>query len=582
MSVITISPSTRYFTTGYGPRTRRVTSLSPQFRGKREIHRKMADVDKWSIDKLDSSNWITWKFQIKHLLLAKDLWGIVDGTEVLAENASAQQRTDFNKKSQKAFSTIVMSISSSQLYLITSCEEPARAWTALRNHFERDTLVNKLMLKKQYFRMEMKEGTSMEMHIKNMKELTDRLAAINAPIVEEDQVVTLLGSLSPSYSTLVTALEARDVISLSYVQQSLIREEQRLKRDETLQTSMDTMPGGTGQALIGKQESQTSKRYYYKKTCYFCGESGHFFKDCPKYLHQKSFKSKHKAKSACMVSQGESHSDTESDEKVFGAYSQSHNPTDWIVDSGASSHMTQLKKILVNYEEFDNPQKVGMGDGRTVEAHGKGDIHFTMILENNKPKKVTMCNVLYVPKLTCNLFSVRATVTKGNTVKFEKSICRIYDRNGMLLGIGSLVDKLYYLICESVTQEYASIATGSEVKNKADLWHQRLGHLNENQLREMVSQDLVKGVKIPKSTRISFCEKCVEGKMSKQPYKPVAEIHSVRRLQCVHSDVCGPMSTKSIGGSRYFVTFIDDYSRCCSVYFIKNLSYLQPMHVVSP
>ena len=56
-------------------------------------------MDKWSIDKLDSSNWMTWKFQIKHLLLAKDLWGIVDGTEVLAENASEQQRTDFNKKS---------------------------------------------------------------------------------------------------------------------------------------------------------------------------------------------------------------------------------------------------------------------------------------------------------------------------------------------------------------------------------------------------------------------------------------------------------------------------------------------------
>ena len=68
--------------------------------------------------------------------------------------------------------------------------------------------------------MEMKDGTSMETHIKNIKELTDRLAAINAPIAEEDQVVTLLGSLPPSYSTLVTALEARDVISLSYVQQS--------------------------------------------------------------------------------------------------------------------------------------------------------------------------------------------------------------------------------------------------------------------------------------------------------------------------------------------------------------------------
>ena len=129
----------------------------------------MPKADKWSIDKLDSSNWTTWKFQIKHLLLAKGLWGLVDGTEVLEETPMVQQEADFKKRSQKAFSTILMSISSSQLYLITSCEEPEDAWTALRDHFEQDTLVDKVMLKKQYFRMEMKEGTSVEAHIKDRR-----------------------------------------------------------------------------------------------------------------------------------------------------------------------------------------------------------------------------------------------------------------------------------------------------------------------------------------------------------------------------------------------------------------------------
>ena len=122
--------------------------------------------------------------KVKHLLLVKDLWGLIDGSEVLRDDASAQQRADFTKRTQKAFSTIVMSISSSQLYLITLCEDPARAWVTLRNHFEHDTLVNKLLLKKKYFRMKMRESTSMEVHIKTMKELTDRLAAINAPIAE--------------------------------------------------------------------------------------------------------------------------------------------------------------------------------------------------------------------------------------------------------------------------------------------------------------------------------------------------------------------------------------------------------------
>ena len=90
---------------------------------------------------------------------------------------------------------IVMAISSSQLYPVTLCESPTTAWTALKNHFERATLANKLLLKKPYFHMEMKEGTSVEAHIKTMMELTDRLAAINAPIAKEDQIMTHLGSL---------------------------------------------------------------------------------------------------------------------------------------------------------------------------------------------------------------------------------------------------------------------------------------------------------------------------------------------------------------------------------------------------
>ena len=64
--------------------------------------------EKWTIDKLDSSNWTTWKFQMRHLLLAKGLWGLIDGTEVLAENANAQAQTEFQRKSQRKFSTIVL------------------------------------------------------------------------------------------------------------------------------------------------------------------------------------------------------------------------------------------------------------------------------------------------------------------------------------------------------------------------------------------------------------------------------------------------------------------------------------------
>ena len=67
----------------------------------------------------------------------------------------------------------------------------------------------------------------------------------------------------------------------------------------------------------------------------------------------------------------------------------------------------------------------------------------------------------------------------------------------------------------------------------------------------MATHDMVKGMKIPKDG-VFFCEECVEGKMARKPFKSVGEVHSVRKLQCVHSDVCRPMPTESIGRRRCY------------------------------
>ena len=89
----------------------------------------------------------------------------------------------------------------------------------------------------------MKEGESLTEHLKRMKELTDQLGAIGAVTEEEDQIVTLLGSLPSSYATIVTALETKmNDLTLQFVQQALINEEQ--KRVQTDDNSGGATSGG--------------------------------------------------------------------------------------------------------------------------------------------------------------------------------------------------------------------------------------------------------------------------------------------------------------------------------------------------
>lgn len=247
--------------------------------------------DKWDVEKLDESNWSTWKFQMKHLLMAKEVWGHVDGTVVQPENDPAAQAS-FAKCKQKAMATLVMGISSSLIYLITSCDNPKDIWDTLRAQFERNTLANKLFLKRQYFTTKMKENQSLDAHLRNMKELTDKLATLGSAVEEEEQVVALLISLPPSYETLVTALEAKDDLSLTFLHQSLINEEQKRRASR----------GGVASRGIDRDAAlnvDKVKSQPFKGKCFKCHRQGHKSSQCrdnkPANKHRPS-KNYHSAK----------------------------------------------------------------------------------------------------------------------------------------------------------------------------------------------------------------------------------------------------------------------------------------------
>ena len=97
----------------------------------------------------------------------------------------------------------------------------------------------------------------------------------------------------------------------------------------------------------------------------------------------------------------------------------------WLIDSGVSSHMTKERHVLTNFQEFEEPENVALGDGRVVKSLGHGRVQMNMLFPGTEAKKAVLYDVLYVPKLTCNLFSVRAAVAKGNAVEFSPNDCCI-------------------------------------------------------------------------------------------------------------------------------------------------------------
>ena len=110
--------------------------------------------------------------------------------------------------------------------------------------------------------------------------------------------------------------------------------------------------------------------------------------------------------------------------------------------------MTFESSILHAYKDFETPEPVGLGDGHTVSAIGVGEVKITTQLHNGERVVCWMTDVLYVPKLTNNLFSVHSATSKGNTVSFKHKDCCICNKNGKVIGTGSSLGKLYKLDCQ--------------------------------------------------------------------------------------------------------------------------------------
>ena len=115
------------------------------------------------------------------------------------------------------------------------------------------------------------------------------------------------------------------------------------------------------------------------------------------------------------------------------------------------------------------------------------------------------------------------------------------------------------------TTEYAYARVTQSV---SDLWHKRFGHYNQRSLVELKKLELVEDMRNV-SNEAQICEICQQGKQARLPFKNNQAWRATEKLQLIYIDVCGPMKTISLNGSKYFILFVNDYAKMCWVYFIK-------------
>jgi transposase InsO family protein len=226
--------------------------------------------------------------------------------------------------------------------------------------------------------------------------------------------------------------------------------------------------------------------------------------------------------------------------------------------------MTFRRDFFWNFQEC-HLYSISLADHTKHTPYGKGivKVYFPDIGER------MISNVWYVPTFKQNLLSLVTIRQEGHQVIMEDGLVKInlvkkYMKTVM---IGYEDEKLLRMKGTVIPRHLDFAGIVSTCISPIRLWHVRYGHLNFDSLSQLQKQGMVKRLPTFKKDT-SKCEACIYGKHSRESFSK-GSWHANRRLQLVHSDVCGLLEI-SFGGCKYFLLFVDDFSRITWVYFLKQ------------
>jgi hypothetical protein len=240
-------------------------------------------------------------------------------------------------------------------------------------------------------------------------------------------------------------------------------------------------------------------------------------------------------------------------------------PQEWIIDSGASVHITPHIGNFSQYQEFKKPIPVTTADGNTSGLLGWGIVYIA-----NGPYTHEVKQVYYWPQAKERLLSPQLLVRKEN-------IWWILDNNSMLLYMDDIEDPILIAPHEPACQMFIlkgkikrrNHANNAQAQGNYNLWHSRFGHAGKRAL--LKAPGSTKGMpKIKEPTSTTPCEGCKLGKLHRTTFKSLPGC-SKNVLDLIHSDL-DTMEAESIDGYKYTVTFLDDASSFGIMFYLKKKS----------
>ena len=290
--------------------------------------------------------------------------------------------------------------------------------------------------------------------------------------------------------------------------------------------------------------------------CYYCHKLGHTRRECRKLLNRnRRFQSAHAASASNTLEQSVVLSADEYAKLLKPAstptvaFAESGTPntclmsssSNWVIDSGATYHMLGNSSLFAIFQSQPTTSTITLADGSKSCALGSDTINPTPL--------ITLTSVLSLPHFSFNLISVsKLTRTLNCSISLFLGYClfqdlltkRVIDRGQEFRGL--------YILDPELPKPIAcfGIAIPHEV-------HFCLGHPSQFLLKKLFPQF--------SSLSLLNCELCQYTKLHRVHLSPRVDKRASAHFELIHPVVWGPCSVMSPTGFKYFVTFVDDFSR---------------------